>query len=109
MDCLWVSLPWPVLSTEPVFSTVLSSAWAATSFPVLDSSIATDVRGGCGRKTYPKNSVCKGLSFCEKYNSGELYFEGSDVYSEKKKEIIARGKRYLATMSDILRFFAHSG
>jgi len=49
------------------------------------------------------------LSFCEKYNSGELYFEGSDVYSDKKKEIIARGKRYLATMSDILRFFAHSG
>lgn len=73
---LSVSLTWLVLSTEPVFSTVLLSAWAAIPFPVLDSSIATDVYGGCESNLYPKNYICKGLSFCEKYNSGELYFEG---------------------------------
>lgn len=73
---LSVSLTWLMLSTEPVFSTVLLSAWAAISFTVLDSSIATDVYGGCESKMYPKNYICKGLSFCKKYNSGELYFEG---------------------------------
>jgi len=72
---LSVPLAWLPLSTEP-FSAVPVSAWAAVPLTVLGSSTATDVCGGCERKMYPKNYVCKGLSFCKKYNSGELYFEG---------------------------------
>lgn len=46
-----------MLSTEPVFSTVSLSARAAVSFTVLDSSIATDVYGGCEIKMYPKKHI----------------------------------------------------
>lgn len=95
--------PWPVPSAEPVFSTVLWSARAAV--PPLSSAAEQQPRAlvaGVEVKCTQRTIRVKVWASARSTTQESCILK--DVYREKQMEIIVRGKRYLATMSDILRF-----